>query len=55
VLGGDIILSVAGVPATNAAAMVRIRDHLATLKPGQELKAVILRTGSVIELTGTVP
>lgn len=55
VLGGDIILSVAGVPATNAAAMVKIRDHLATLKPGQELKAVILRTGRVIELTGTVP
>ena len=55
VLGGDIILSVAGVPATNPAAMVKIRDHLATLKTGDAIKAVILRTGRVIELTGTVP
>jgi serine protease Do len=55
VLGGDIILSVEGVPATNAANMAKVRDHLATMKPGQEIKAVILRAGRVIELTGKAP
>ena len=43
------------MPATNPAAMVKIRDHLATLKSGEAIKAVILRTGRVIGLTGMVP
>ena len=55
VLGGDIILSVEGIPATSAANMVKVRDILAGLKPGSELKATILRTGRILELTGTVP
>jgi len=55
VLGGDIILSIEGVAATNANNMVKIRDHLATLKPGSEIKATILRAGRVIDLKGTVP
>jgi S1-C subfamily serine protease len=55
VLGGDIILSVEGVAATNAANMKKIRDRLATLKSGQEIKAVILRAGRVIELSGKAP
>jgi S1-C subfamily serine protease len=55
VLGGDIILSVEGVPAESAASMMKIRDHLATLKPGASLTATVLRAGKVIELTGVVP
>jgi hypothetical protein len=35
--------------------MKKVRDHLATLKSGQEIKAVILRAGRVIELSGKAP
>jgi serine protease Do len=55
VLGGDIILSVDGIPADSAANMMKVRDQLATMKTGAPLKATILRAGKVIELTGTVP
>ena len=55
VLGGDIILSIEGVPASSAANMMKIRDHLAGLKAGSELKATVLRAGKIIDLTGVVP
>jgi len=55
VLGGDIILSVEGVPAESPASMMKIRDHLATLKTGEPLTATVLRAGRVIELKGVVP
>ena len=55
VLGGDIILSVEGIAATSAANMAKVRDHLAALKSGQEIKAVVLRAGRVLELTGKAP
>jgi S1-C subfamily serine protease len=54
-LGGDIILSVEGVPAESAASMAKIRDHLATMRSGDSLKATVLRAGEVIDLTGVVP
>jgi serine protease Do len=55
VLGGDIILSVDGVPADSPANMMKIRDQLAARKPGETIKASVLRAGKIIELTGTVP
>jgi S1-C subfamily serine protease len=55
VLGGDIILFVEGVPASTAANLMKVRDHLAGLKPGAEIKATILRAGKVVELTGKAP
>jgi S1-C subfamily serine protease len=55
VLGGDIILVVQGVAATNPGNMSKIRDQLAGMKSGEEIKASILRAGRVIELTGKVP
>ena len=55
VLGGDIILSVEGIPATSPTNMLKARDHLAGLKPGSELKTTILRAGRVLELTWVVP
>ena len=55
VLGGDIILSVKGVPAESAASMAKIRDHLATMKSGEPFTATILRAGKVIELKAVVP
>jgi S1-C subfamily serine protease len=55
VLGGDILLSVDGIPADSAPNMMKIRDQLAAQKSGAPLKATILRAGKIIELTGTVP
>jgi S1-C subfamily serine protease len=55
VLGGDIIISVEGIPAGPVANLVRIRDHLNSLKPGAPFKATVLRAGRVIELTGKTP
>ena len=55
VLGGDIILSVEGIPAGPVANLVRIREHMNTLKPGAPFKATVLRAGRVIELTGATP
>ena len=55
VLGGDILLSVEGVPVSSAANMMKIRDHLATLKSGAPLTATVLRAGKIIDLSGVVP
>ena len=55
VLSGDILLAIEGVPADSAANMMKVRDHLATLKSGEPLKVTVLRAGKVIELTGVVP
>lgn len=52
-LGGDILLSVEGIPmaAANAA---KIRDTLGKLPAGAPYKVSILRAGQVLELTGKV-
>jgi S1-C subfamily serine protease len=50
-LGGDIVLSVDGTPASPANAP-KIRDRLAGLAPGTPYKVSILRAGQVLELTG---
>jgi serine protease Do len=55
VLGGDIILSVEGIPADSPANMTKVRDLLATLKSGDPLTATILRKGRVLDLKGIVP
>jgi S1-C subfamily serine protease len=55
VLGGDIILSIDGIPLVSPANMNKIREKLATLSAGSPIKATILRAGRVVELTGRVP
>ncbi|HXJ83117.1 MAG TPA: trypsin-like peptidase domain-containing protein [Candidatus Methylomirabilis sp.] len=55
VLGGDIILSIDDIQVKSAADLVKIRDRLAGLKPGTPLKAMVLREGRVLDLTGKVP
>jgi serine protease Do len=50
-LGGDIILSVQGVPFTAANAQ-KIRDTLNQMAPGAPITVTILRAGDVLELTG---
>jgi S1-C subfamily serine protease len=55
VLGGDILLSVEGIPAGPVANLARIRDLLAGFKPGATFKASVLRAGRVLEVTGRLP
>jgi len=52
-LGGDILLSVEGIPMAGANA-AKIRDTLSKLPAGAPYKVSILRAGQVLELTGKV-
>jgi serine protease Do len=55
VLGGDIVLTVDGIPAGSADNIRKIRDDLGAAKPGTEFKSTILRAGRVLEVSGRVP
>ena len=50
-LGGDIILSVAGIPVVSEDNIEKIRTSLAAMPPGTPFKMTVLRAGKVIELT----
>jgi serine protease Do len=52
-VGGDIILSVEGIPVVSEDNIERIRTRLAGVSPGAPFKMSVLRAGKVIELTGT--
>ena len=54
VLGGDIILSIAGIPASSAANMTKLRDRMAGLPTGTTFTLIVLRAGRTVELTGIV-
>jgi S1-C subfamily serine protease len=53
-LGGDIILSVQGIPSS-AANAAKIRDAMNALTSGATFTARVLRAGEVLDLTGRVP
>jgi S1-C subfamily serine protease len=55
VVGGDIILSVEGIPVGQATSLVQIRQRMNSLPAGSPFKVTILRKGQVLELTGKVP
>jgi serine protease Do len=52
-VGGDIILSVEGIPVVSEENIEKIRNQLAGAAPGSPFKMSVLRAGKVIELTGT--
>jgi serine protease Do len=52
-VGGDVILSVDGIPAVSEDNIEKIRNRLAAAAPGATFKMAVLRAGKVIELTGT--
>jgi S1-C subfamily serine protease len=52
-LGGDIILSVDGIPVVSEDNIEKIRNRLAGGAPGSLFKMSVLRAGKVLELTGT--
>jgi serine protease Do len=53
-LGGDIIMSVEGIPMSSAN-LTKIRDMLASRPSGTLYKLSVLRAGQVLELTGKAP
>jgi len=52
-VGGDIILSVEGIPVVSEDNIEKIRNTLVGIAPGGPFKMNVLRAGKVIELTGT--
>ena len=52
-VGGDIILSVEGIPVVSEDNIEMIRNQLAGGAPGSTFKMTVLRAGKVLELTGT--
>lgn len=50
-LGGDIILSVDGIPVVSEDNIEKIRNQLAAAPPGTPFKMTVLRAGKIIELT----
>ena len=53
-LGGDIILSVEGIPV-DPQHTAQLRERLSRVPPGGAFKVKILRAGQVMELTGHAP
>jgi serine protease Do len=51
-VGGDIILSVDGIPVVSEDNIEKIRSKLAGAPPGTPFKMRVLRAGNVIDLTG---
>ena len=54
-VGGDIILSVDGIPVVSEDNIEKIRNRLAGVPPNTPFKVNVLRAGKLIELTGTTP
>jgi S1-C subfamily serine protease len=55
VVGGDILLSVEGIPTGNLADYERMRDHLQKLPAGAAITVTVLRAGRVVNLVGRAP
>jgi serine protease Do len=53
-VGGDIILSVDGIPVVSEDNIEQIRNRLASGAPGTPFKMSVLRGGKVIDLSGTM-
>jgi S1-C subfamily serine protease len=55
VVGGDILLSVDGVPVNRIDDLLRIRERLRQIQSGEPFTATVLRAGRVLQLTGRAP
>jgi serine protease Do len=51
VVGGDILLSVLGIPMMSNEDIPAVRKAIETLKPGEDLRATVLRDEQVVELS----
>jgi serine protease Do len=55
VVRGDVVLSMAGIAIKSEADLPKIRQKIGAMSTGEPFKASVLRSGRVIELTGTAP
>jgi serine protease Do len=55
VLGGDIILSIDGIPLLSAPDVAKVRERLNNLSSGATIKTTVMRLGKLVELTARVP
>jgi S1-C subfamily serine protease len=56
VTGGDIILSVGGIPVVaDGSTTLKMIEYLNSAKPGDTISLKVLRAGQITELTGSVP
>jgi S1-C subfamily serine protease len=55
VVGGDIMLSLDGIPVDGIGNLIKIRERLRRLQPGERFTVAVLRSGGVVELTGRMP
>lgn len=55
VVGGDIVLKVAGIPVNTAADLAKIRQTVNDLGPGQPFTMTVLRAGRLLDLSGRTP
>jgi serine protease Do len=55
VVRGDIILAVAGIQIGARDSFLKVREHLQTLQPGQDITVRVLRAGKILELTARLP
>lgn len=56
ILGGDVILEVLGIPLVGGGTSYKvIREELSKLKPGDEVRVIVLRDGRTQELTSKIP
>lgn len=51
VVGGDILLSVLGIPMMSNEDIPAVRKAIETLNPGEDLRATVLRDEQVVELS----
>jgi len=55
IVGGDIVLSIMGIPVDRPDYMAAIREKAAAALPGQKVEVVVLRGGRILTLTSIVP
>ena len=53
--GGDVILSVDGIPVVSEDSIEQVRNRLAAAPSGTPFRMSVLRSGKVVDLTGTAP
>lgn len=55
IVGGDIVLSIMGIPVDQPDYMAAVREKAAVVLPGEKVEIVVLRGGRLLTLTSTVP
>jgi S1-C subfamily serine protease len=50
-----VILAVAGIQIGARDSFLKVREHLQTLPPGQDIAVRVLRAGKILDLTARLP